>query len=119
MDENTCKMISSMVKDKEEKVRELNGKARAAAFKSILDIVNVLSSQVKMMMKLKKEKENMLAEGKKQLAQMCPSLAPTPEAAKGGGRNKKTHKKYKRGGRGKSRRRRRKQKSKSRRTKRR
>ena len=113
-----CEIAGEMLKLNEAKIRDMNGKARGAAFKSILDIVNTLSKQVEMMMKLKEEKEKMLATGKEALAKICP-----PKGALGaqGGyrykkRNRKTYRKQKRGGRGKSRRRR---KQKHRRTKRR
>ena len=53
MDPGACKIVSEIIKSKEAKVREMNGKARSAAFKSILDIVNTLSKQVNMLMKLK------------------------------------------------------------------
>jgi hypothetical protein len=123
MDPGACEFVGKMVQKKEAEVREMNGKARSAAFKSILDIVNTLSKQVNMMMSLKKKKEAMLAEGKQQMEQMCGSKgAQVAQVAQGGNRykkrNRKTYKKQKRGGRGKSRRRR-KQKSKHRRTKRR
>ena len=43
MDPGACKFVGEMVQKKEAEVREMNGKARSAAFKSILDIVNTLS----------------------------------------------------------------------------
>ena len=120
LDATACQFINKMVKEKEEKVRKLNGEARKKAFESILNIVSTLSKQVDMMMGLKKTKEAMLAEGKQLMVKVCSGAQGAPP--KGGNRykkrNRKTYKKQKRGGRGKSRRRR-KQKSKHRRTKRR
>ena len=117
LDAKACQFINKMVKEKEEKVRKINGEARKKAFESILNIVSTLSKQVDMMMGLKKEKEAMLADGKKLMVSVCSAAA---QGAQGGykykKRNRKTYKKQKRGGRGKSRRRR---KQKRRRTKRR
>ena len=84
MDPGACKLVGQMIQQKEAQVKEMNGKARSAAFKSILDIVNTLSKQVDMMMKLKADKEKMLAAGKQQMEQMCGSKgAQGPQGAQG------------------------------------
>ena len=52
-----CIKLNELISKNEKAVRELNENARQFAFKSILNIVNELSTQVQKMMELKEKKK--------------------------------------------------------------
>ena len=78
-----CIKLNKLINENEKAVRKLNENARQFAFKSILNIVNELSTQVQKMMELKKQKEEMINVGKIKVRQLCepPAAAPGGEEA--------------------------------------